>query len=96
MRIQLNKLQRGHSTKAERIFGEILKSLRIPFRTKVKIDNMEIDFIVDKYAIEINGHEQSGIKNNKLIRLGYVPIHFNNRDIINNRELIKNKLCLLN
>lgn len=96
MRNQILKLTKNKSTKSERIFCEILKSLKIPFRTKVKVDGKEVDFIIKNYAIEINGHEQSEYKNSKLIELGFIPIHFNNRDIINNKDLIIKKLCLLN
>lgn len=94
-RNQLNKLLKGKSTKSERVFSEILKSLRISFQTKVRISNKEVDFVINKVAVEINGHEQSPERNNELIRLGYVPIHFHNREITNNREIIKNKLCQL-
>lgn len=53
---------------------------------------MEIDFIVGRYAIDIDGHEQNTDKNLKLIHLGYVPTHFQNKDVLNNRELIKDKI----
>ncbi len=96
MRYQFLKLQRGKSTKSERVFAEILKSLRIPFRTKVRIANREVDFLIEtqkeKVVVEINGHEQSPERNNELIALGYVPIHFHNSEIKNNREIIINKL----
>lgn len=95
MRNQLLKLTTGKSTKSERIFSEILKELRIPFKTKVRILGKELDFVVGKYTIEINGHEQVPEKNNSLIQFGYVPIHFHNLEIINNRNQIKNKLCQL-
>ncbi|HRF70091.1 MAG TPA: DUF559 domain-containing protein [Candidatus Pelethenecus sp.] len=97
MRKQLLKLKKGQSTKSERIFSEILKNIRIPFKTKVRIKSNEVDFLIkDKFIIEINGHEQSPERNNEFIRLGYVPMHFHNQEIINNREVITKyiKLCL--
>lgn len=75
MRQQLNKLQRGKSTKAERRFCEILKGCRIPFRAKVRIQNREIDFLIGKIAVEIDGHLQDSEKNKMLVQQGYTPLH---------------------
>ena len=86
MRITLNK---KHSTKAERIFYEILKKNRIPFRFREKIEGREIDFIIERYAIEIDGHEQASARNQWLFRLGYVPLHYSNDALINNREKVE-------
>ncbi len=73
------KLQKGTSTKAERIFAERLKRARIPFRTKVLIEGREVDFLVGRYAIDIDGHAQAPGKNEMLVRAGYTPIHIENR-----------------
>jgi very-short-patch-repair endonuclease len=81
-----------HSTKPERIIHEILKELHIPLKHRWLVSGHEIDFIVDKYAIEVNGHEQNVDKNNMLIGLGYIPVHFYNQDVLNNRNLIKDKI----
>jgi very-short-patch-repair endonuclease len=81
MRRQLNKLRKGHSTKAERRFAERLKAMHIPFRTKVLIKNREIDFVIGRYVIDIDGHEQDGDKNQMLVQEGYVPLHLNNREV---------------
>lgn len=81
MRHQINKLKKGHSTKSERLFLEILKRKRIPFRTKVKIKNREVDFLIRKYAIDIDGHEQDGLKNHMLADNGYIPIHLDNKSV---------------
>ncbi len=80
MRTLLNKRS---STKAERKFHELLKQLRIPFQSKVKIMGFEVDFVIKNYAIEIDGHRQSIKKNWVLRGLGYNPIHFNNNEIPN-------------
>ena len=79
-----------NSTRAERIVHEILKELKLPFRHRWLVSGREVDFIVDKHAIEINGHEQDGIKNEMLVASGYVPIHLHNQEILINRELVKN------
>jgi len=81
MRNQLQKLTRGHSTKAERKFMELLKELHIPFQTKVKIKGREVDFLIKKFAIEIDGHPQDVEKNFLLLREGYTPVHFYNWEI---------------
>lgn len=70
-----------HYTKTERIFIRTLQELRIPFKSKVKIEGREIDFLIGKHAIEINGHEQDATKNEMLVKLGYTPIHLHNLEI---------------
>ena len=72
---------RKTSTKAERRFYEKLKAARIPFQYKLKINGKEVDFIVGKYAIEINGHVQDTDKNEMLAREGYTPIHISNNEV---------------
>ncbi|MEM5785006.1 MAG: DUF559 domain-containing protein [Candidatus Aenigmatarchaeota archaeon] len=88
MRYQLLKLTKRKSTKAERIFGELLKNNRIPFRAKVKINGREVDFLVGKYAIDIDCHQQNPEKNIMLFNSGFIPIHFSNQEIKNNKEAI--------
>jgi very-short-patch-repair endonuclease len=78
MRNQINKLKISKSTKGERRFMELLKKLHIPFRTKVIVGGREVDFIIGHYAIEIDGHQQDGLKNTMLANEGYIPIHLNN------------------
>ena len=82
-------IKKTHSTRSERIFAEYLKELHIPFRHRVKINNKEIDFIVGTYAIEIDGHNQSGERNNDLLQLGYTPIHFNNNEIKSTKQWLE-------
>lgn len=53
------------------------------------VEDMEVDFLVGRIVIEVNGHDQDSERNNKFIQLGYVPIHIQNQDIINNRDSIK-------
>lgn len=52
------------------------------------IQDKEIDFIVGKYAIEINGHKQNTDKNEMLVSAGYIPIHFSNDDTLDKNNLI--------
>lgn len=81
MRSIINSLTTKNSTKAERRFLELLKSLHIPFQAKVLVNGREVDFIINKHAIDIDGHAQDVEKNRMLIESGYYPIHFNNNDI---------------
>lgn len=89
MRNKLLKFTRHKSTKAERRFLELLKKNRIPFRAKVKIQGREVDFIVGRCAIDIDGHKQESGKNEMLVREGFIPIHFHNREV---EEKIINKI----
>lgn len=81
MRHQTLKLKKGRSTAAERKMMQLLNELRIPFRTKVRIEGREIDFLVGRYAIEINGHPQDPSRNVQIINAGYTPVHVENRDV---------------
>jgi very-short-patch-repair endonuclease len=74
-------ITRRNSTKSERKFYELLKYNHVPFKYKQKIGGREVDFIIGKYAIEIDGHEQDGLKNEMLAKEGYVPIHLSNKNI---------------
>lgn len=84
MRNQLLRLKKGCSTKAERRFAEILKQNHIPFRTKVIVKGREIDFLIGRYAIDIDGHNQARGKNEMLVQAGLIPIHISNQEIKNN------------
>lgn len=61
---------------------EMLKRNHIPFQTKVIVGNREVDFIVGSYAIDLDAHPQNIDKNIMLIREGYIPIHYNNWDVV--------------
>jgi len=78
--MRYNVLSRN-STKAERKFYELLKASKIPFRHRWLIGGREVDFLVGKYAIEIDSHAQDVEKNKMLVREGYVPLHIKSGDI---------------
>lgn len=86
-----------HTTKAERRVYEVLKRFRLSFRHRWIIHGREVDFIVGKLAIEIDGHEQDETKNDLLLSLGYTPVHLHNgecdEDTIN--QLLITYKCLL-
>lgn len=81
MRSQILKNKRGHSTKSERRFMEILKEFRISFRTKVKIEGREVDFLIEKDVWEIDGHQPDSEKNQMLLDAGYIPYHLYNWEV---------------
>ncbi len=61
-------LNKKNSTKAERVFAEVLKTLKIPFTHRVIIGGREVDFLLpNKVCIEIDGHNQDFTKNEILI-----------------------------
>ena len=86
MRIIIHKRS---STKPERIFYEILKRNHIPFKYHVIVDGKEIDFIIGNYAIEIDGHEQSSLRNAWLLSKGYQLIHYRNNALLTNRLVVE-------
>lgn len=79
---------KAHFTKPERIIARLLNEKRIPFKTKIKIGKYEVDFLIGKLVIELDGHVQSVEKNNYLANLGYIPLHFTNREVYENRGSI--------
>lgn len=80
------------STKAERLFAEILKKNHIPFLHRTKLEGKEIDFIVGNYAIEIDGHPQSSERNSWLLKLGYIPLHYQNKALYNNLSVVEESI----
>ena len=88
----MRRILKKHSTIQERIFYEVLKELKIPFKHRWLISGREVDFLIGKHVIEINGHEQDGEKNHFLAELGYIPIHLNNSEITKENiiKLLKN------
>lgn len=90
-----HNLTKKNSTRSERLFHEVLKEMKIPFKHRWIINGYEIDFVINQYAVELDGHKQNPLKNHKLVELGYTPIHFDNK-IIRDKKLIKNWLKNLN
>lgn len=75
--MRLNLL-RKHSTKSERRVFEVLKELHIPFKYRWKVGGYEIDFLIGKVALEIDGHEQGVERNYRILEMGLTPIHLSN------------------
>lgn len=73
-------------TRPERILARLLNEHRISFKTKIKIGIYEVDFLIGNLAIELDGHEQSVIKNQYLANAGYTPWHFSNHEVYEDRN----------
>jgi len=86
MRVSLTK---KHNTKAERIFGEILKKNHISFRAKVQIKGREVDFLIGKIAVEIGNHDQNKLKNKFILESGYSILFLTNREIYDSPEKVE-------
>lgn len=87
----MRRIFKKHSTKPERVVYEILKELHIPFKHRWLINGKEVDFVINKICIEIDGHQQNTDKNVMLANLGYIPIHLHNSEVNRNNiiNLIK-------
>lgn len=85
-------IKKRSSTKAERIFSEILKKNHIPFSHRMVLEGHEIDFIVGNYAIEIDGHIQSSHRNTWLFSKGLVPVHYTNTVLKTNQSAVENDI----
>jgi len=75
------RFSKKHFTAYERRFGRMLQDLRIPFKTKIIIKGFEIDFLLGKDVVEIDGHIQNQTKNKILMESGYNVYHFQNNAI---------------
>jgi very-short-patch-repair endonuclease len=97
MRNQLLKLQKFNSTKTERVIGEIFKKRHIKFKAKQIIAGREIDFIVGRKAIEIDGISHKThhtAKDTMLVKEGYTPLHIS-EGIKNLEELERTLINLI-
>lgn len=79
-------LLKSHSTKPERIFYEILKEHKLAFLFRTQVHGFEIDFILGKICVEIDGHPQRRDKNRLLLEAGYHVIHYANQELLVNRR----------
>ena len=95
MRYQLLSLTKRHSTKVERKIAEILKNHRIPFKTKWRIDGREVDFLIGRVIIEIDGkiHKHLSSSRDKMfLDIGYIPIHISTDEIRHTPQIVEQKL----
>lgn len=87
----MNILKRK-STKPERQLADFLIRNHIPFKFREMIDDREVDFVIGRVVIEVDGvhHQQRRAseisKNEMLARLGYIPLHFSAKEIRTNPQ----------
>lgn len=67
----------------------MLKRNHIEFIHRFKLDGREIDFLIGTYAIEIDGHPQSSLRNAWLVLQGFTPLHYTNREIRENLQRVE-------
>lgn len=94
MRNQLLKLKTCNSTKGERRIAELLKKHRIKFVAKAKIKGFEVDFLIGKTIIEVDGkvHLKSNVgRDTLLFKEGYIPLHistYNRHNLTVEKDLL--------
>ena len=96
-RAQLAKLRRSTSTKSERRIAEVLKANHIAFRTQVRLGRYEVDFIIGRIALEVDGSVHGRINQAKdayLFSQGYIPLHVR-ADVVTSPALAAELLTLI-
>ena len=99
MRSQLLKLSKHSSTKSERQVSELLKRNRVKFRFRARVGRYEVDFLIGRVALEIDGKVHKSISHERdtyLAKKGYVPLHLKVEDIDGSEEEIINLIKLNN
>jgi very-short-patch-repair endonuclease len=98
MRHALSKLRRNNSTKTERKIAEILKKNHIKFKAKWKVNGREVDFLIGRVIIEVDGDIHKNINRDKeqsLLNSGYIPLHISTEQIYEGNELEKDIIYLI-
>ena len=73
-----NQLRKNNSTKSERQIGEILKKNKIKFKAKWRIGKYQVDFLIGRVVIEVDGSVHKNTNREKDIYLfskGFIPLH---------------------
>jgi len=97
MRNQLLRLTRSNSTKSERRIAEVLKAHRIKFKARARIGRYEVDFLIGRVALEVDGSVHRKInpaRDTELFKQGYVPLHVR-ADAVKSPEVVKEIINLI-
>ena len=76
-----------HSSKPERKLADMLIRNKIPFKFREVIAGKEVDFVIGRVIVEVDGriHRRKVAKdiskNEMLVGLGYIPLHFSAKEI---------------
>ena len=85
-------ISKKHSTKPERTLADMFIKAKIPFKFREIIEGREVDFVIGRVIVEVDGqiHRQKRAKdvskNEMLVRLGYIPLHFSAKEIRTNPQ----------
>ena len=77
--------------------AEILKRNHIPFKAKWRIRNKEVDFLIGKLVLEIDGSVHAHIDTERegmLMGEGYIPIHISIKELYED-EIAEEKIINL-
>lgn len=78
MRNRLLRVKSG--TKSERRISEIFKKHKVKFKYRQRIGKYEVDFVIGRVALDVDGSAHSNIDQERdtfLFSRGYVPLHVN-------------------
>lgn len=74
------QILKKNSTKEERIVIDVLNELRIPFKHRWLLKGYEVDFLIGKIIVEVDGEDQQTVEKNKVLaEAGYHVIHIKNK-----------------
>ena|SRR3990167_10914840 len=90
------RITKKHSSKPERILADLLVRNHIPFEFSKIIEGREVDFVLGRVIVEVDGvsHQRRRVseksKNEMLVRLGYIPLHFSAKEVrINAQQVLR-------
>jgi very-short-patch-repair endonuclease len=89
------------STKPERILADCLIRNKIPFKFREVIAGKEVDFVIGRVIVEVDGriHRRKVAKdiskNEMLVGLGYIPLHFSAKELTDIQKVFKELKSLL-
>ncbi len=75
--MRVNILKKNSTTFERRVY-EVLKELKVPFKHRWLVGGLELDFVIGKYVLDIDGHKQNPERNHKIMDLGLTPLHLSN------------------
>lgn len=77
-------LKKHNSTKTERKIAELLKRNHIKFKPRWIVEGYEVDFLIGRVIIEVDGnvHKQIDRKREQiLLDAGYIPLHISVKEV---------------
>jgi very-short-patch-repair endonuclease len=84
MRHAFSKLKKQNSTKTERKLAEIFKTNQIKFKARWIVQGYEVDFLIGKVIIEVDGNVHKHVdrkREQSLLDAGYIPFHVSVKEV---------------